>query len=78
MNTPPRPDNYLAELSRLPFYPGNNKSINGELWLRHLRIIEILEEQAVKLGMPAVVLELAILREEHVAAQFRHELGGKP
>jgi hypothetical protein len=63
----------------LSYYPGCNTPINySELWLRHLRTIEILENQAVKMGLPEVALELAILRAKHVAAQLRAELGEKP
>jgi hypothetical protein len=74
MNPIPIMPDYPTEPSRLILYKPCQTPIGGELWLRHLRTIEILEEQAVKLGLPIVSLELAILRAKHVAAQLGCEL----
>jgi hypothetical protein len=75
MNTPRPPDYYPANSpSRLSIYKSCLTPINGDLWLRHLRTIEVLESQAVRLGMPAVALELALLKARHVAAQLKTEM----
>ena len=79
MNSNPRPPDYNPPntQSRLEFYEPCQTPISGEMWLRHLRTIETLENQATKLGLIAVAFELDILRAEHVAGQLRYELGGK-
>ena len=75
MSSIPISDNYPTEPSRLSFYPGTcHTVIGGDLWRRHLKTIEILENQAEKLGLFIVAFEFALLRANHIAAQLKAEL----